>query len=154
MKRRRISARAVLFDWDGTLLDSFRADTRAYRAMFRALEINFSDRELARHYSPDWYRVYRAARIPRKQWDLADRLWAAAYRKENPRLLPEANAVLKKLSHSFALGSSPAETGSAWSGSSGNSDFIVFFRRVFVPRTHLIENRTPRHSMRRCVICG
>jgi HAD superfamily hydrolase (TIGR01549 family) len=104
VKLRRISARAVIFDWDGTLLDSFRADTRAYRAMFRVLEIDFSDRELARHYSPDWYCVYRAAKIPRKQWDLADRLWAAAYRKENPRLLPGANAVLQKLSRSFALG--------------------------------------------------
>ena len=72
--------------------------------MFHALKINFSDRQLARHYSPDWYRVYRAARIPRKQWDLADSLWAAAYRKENPRLLPGARAVLKKLGRSFALG--------------------------------------------------
>ncbi|MGB6875545.1 MAG: HAD family hydrolase [Candidatus Acidiferrales bacterium] len=104
MKLQRISARAVIFDWDGTLLDSFRADTRAYRAMFHALEINFSDRQLARHYSPDWYRVYRAAKIPGRQWDLADRLWAAAYRKENPRLLPGARAVLNKLSRSFALG--------------------------------------------------
>ncbi len=104
MKLPRISTRAVIFDWDGTLLNSFRADTRAYRAMFHALEINFSDRQLARHYSPDWYRVYRAARIPRKQWDLADSLWAAAYRKEKPRLLPGARAVLKKLSRSFALG--------------------------------------------------
>ena len=72
--------------------------------MFRALEVNFSDRDLARHYSPDWYRVYRAARIPRKKWNLADRLWATAYRTENPRLLPGARAVLKKLSRSFALG--------------------------------------------------
>lgn len=94
----------MIFDWDGTLLDSFRADSRAYQAMFRALKITFSDRQLALHYSPDWYRVYRAARIPRRQWNLADNLWAVAYRRENPRLLPGTRAVLKKLSRCFALG--------------------------------------------------
>lgn len=103
MKLRSISVRAVIFDWDGTLLNSFRADMRAYRAMFRALGIQFSDVELARHYSPDWYRVYRAARIPKMQWNLADRLWGVAYRSENPRLIPGARTVLKKLSGSFAL---------------------------------------------------
>jgi HAD superfamily hydrolase (TIGR01549 family) len=101
---RQIRARAVIFDWDGTLLDSFLADSRAYQAMFRLLRIAFSQHQLARHYSPNWYRVYQAAGIPRKQWDLADRLWAAAYRKENPRLLPGARTILKKLSRSFALG--------------------------------------------------
>ena len=68
MKPQRISTRAVILDWDGTLLDSFRADARAYQSMFRALKVTFSERDLARYYSPDWYRVYRAARIPRKEW--------------------------------------------------------------------------------------
>lgn len=72
--------------------------------MFGTLGIAFSDRELARHYHSDWHRVYRAARIPRKQWDLADSLWARAYRKEHPGLLPGARAVLSKLSRSFTLG--------------------------------------------------
>jgi beta-phosphoglucomutase-like phosphatase (HAD superfamily) len=71
-----IRVRAVILDWDGTLLDSYRADARAYQFMFRALRIKFSSRDLARHYSPDWYRVYRAAKIPRSQWQLADKLWS------------------------------------------------------------------------------
>lgn len=104
MEPERTTARAVLFDWDGTLIDSFHADFRAYRAMFRALAIDFSDAQLHRHYSPDWYRVYRAAGIPPRQWTQADRLWTAAYKHENPRLLPAARSVLNRLSRSFALG--------------------------------------------------
>lgn len=104
MKLRRISTRAILFDWDGTLLDSFRADARAYQAMFRALKIPWTQRDLARHYSPDWYRVYEAARIPREKWDLADKLWGRAYEKENPRLLPGVRKMLAKLRRDFVLG--------------------------------------------------
>ena len=69
--------------------------------MFRALGIKFSSRDLDRHYSPDWYRVYRAAKIPRAQWRLADELWAKGYARENPRLLPGARALLKKLSSAY-----------------------------------------------------
>lgn len=104
MKRLRIHTRAVILDWDGTLLNSYRADARAYQAMFRALEINFSNRELARHYSPDWYRVYRAAKIPRKQWRLADAVWGEAYRRQSPRLLPGVRALLRQLSRFYLLG--------------------------------------------------
>jgi len=57
--------RAILLDWDGTLLNSYTADSRAYLAMFRAMKIRWSLEDLARHYSPNWYRVYRAARLPR-----------------------------------------------------------------------------------------
>jgi beta-phosphoglucomutase-like phosphatase (HAD superfamily) len=57
--------RVVLFDWDGTLLDSYAADTRAYLAMFRALEIKWGVEQLETHYSPNWYQVYRVARVLR-----------------------------------------------------------------------------------------
>jgi pyrophosphatase PpaX len=97
-------ARAVLFDWDGTLLNSFAADQRAYRAMFLALGIRFTSEDLARHYHPDWYRVYRAAGIDRSRWNQADRLWRTAYAREKPRLLPAARAVLKTLAQRFTLG--------------------------------------------------
>lgn len=104
MNRKRFSVRAVLFDWDGTLLDSYAADARAYLSMFRALGISWTAREIDRHYSPNWYRVYRAAKIPRIHWQRADRLWGLAYEKENPRLLPGARSVLRLLDKHFVLG--------------------------------------------------
>jgi phosphoglycolate phosphatase len=97
-------ARAVLFDWDGTLLDSYHSDSRAYLAMFGALGIRWDLADLARHYSPNWYRVYRAAKIPSSLWKEADRLWERAYEKESPRLLPGARRVLRQLERRFLLG--------------------------------------------------
>jgi HAD superfamily hydrolase (TIGR01549 family) len=96
--------RVVLLDWDGTLLDSYASDKNAYFSMFRALKIEWGVGEIERHYSPDWYRVYRAARIPRSNWARADRLWRAAYRSQRPRLLAGAQRVLRDLDRRFDLG--------------------------------------------------
>ena len=97
-------AREVLLDWDGTLLNSYAADVRAYLAMFRALEIEWGTPELERHYSPDWYQVYRAAKVPRARWAEADLLWRKAYLAERPALLPGARAALRALKQRFVLG--------------------------------------------------
>jgi HAD superfamily hydrolase (TIGR01509 family) len=93
----------VLFDWDGTLLDSFEADAQAYLHMFRALGMTWSIEELKRHYSPDWYRVYRAARLPRAKWEEADRLWMHYYRGHQPKMQPGARRVLSTLERRFTL---------------------------------------------------
>jgi pyrophosphatase PpaX len=96
--------RGVLFDWDGTLLNSYAADSAAYLAMFRALEVPWGLAELEANYSPNWYRVYRAAKIPRTKWDIADKLWRTNYAKQAPQLLPGARRVLSQLSRRHALG--------------------------------------------------
>ena len=96
--------RAVLLDWDGTLLNSYASDARAYLAMFRALGIGWGLRQIERHYSPDWYRVYRVARIPQAKWKEADRLWRVAYARETPSLLPGARNVVRLLGRRFQLG--------------------------------------------------
>jgi HAD superfamily hydrolase (TIGR01509 family) len=101
---KQFHARVVLLDWDGTLLNSYAADARAYLAMFRALEIKWGLAELEKHYSPDWYQVYRAAKLPRSRWAEANRLWRAAYFAERPPLLPGARGVVRALCKSFTLG--------------------------------------------------
>src|ERR1700690_1883108 len=97
-------AKAILLDWDGTLLNSYAADSSAYIQMFRKLGINWGRSELEKHYSPNWHKVYRAARVPKHKWKEADHLWYQAYKKESPKLLPGARATIKLLSNSFILG--------------------------------------------------
>jgi HAD superfamily hydrolase (TIGR01549 family) len=94
----------VLFDWDGTLIDSYAADSSAYLAMFREMGIPWGLEDLAQHYSPNWYRVYRAAKLPRARWDRADRAWRAQYAKHSPRLIAGARQVLARLGRIHHLG--------------------------------------------------
>jgi phosphoglycolate phosphatase len=102
--KRPSSLRGVLFDWDGTLLNSYAADAAAYLAMFREMDVPWGLAELEAHYSPNWYRVYRAAKIPRGKWDAADQVWRTHYAKQAPKLLPGARRVVSLLSRGHALG--------------------------------------------------
>ena len=96
--------KGVLFDWDGTLLNSYAADTAAYLAMFAEMQIPWDLAELERHYSPNWYNVYRAASLPRAKYDDADQVWRQHYAKHRPKLLPGARRVLGQLARSHVLG--------------------------------------------------
>ncbi|HEY1866424.1 MAG TPA: HAD family hydrolase [Candidatus Acidoferrales bacterium] len=99
----QVPSRAVIFDWDGTLLNSFQADVRAYLQMFGALGIAWGLAELTRHYSPDWHNVYRAAKLPTECWGEADRLWRHFYRAQRPVLQPGARSVVQELSRKYRL---------------------------------------------------
>jgi HAD superfamily hydrolase (TIGR01509 family) len=101
--KNQTSIEYVLFDWDGTLLNSFEADANAHMHMFGALGMSWSIAELKRHYSPNWHRVYRAAHLPRAKWEEADRLWRLFYRKQRPKLQPGALRVLRTLDRRFKL---------------------------------------------------
>jgi HAD superfamily hydrolase (TIGR01549 family) len=94
----------VLFDWDGTLLDSYHADSQAFLAMFRAMGVNWGLQELEQHYSPDWYAVYRAAKIPEERWDEADRVWRTFYAKHPSKLMATTRRVLAQLYKRHKLG--------------------------------------------------
>jgi HAD superfamily hydrolase (TIGR01509 family) len=94
----------VLFDWDGTLIDSFHADSQAYLAMFRELGLSWGLAELEKHYSPDWYTVYRRAGIAVERWDDADRIWRAYYAKNPSQLMRGARRVLGQLIRRHKLG--------------------------------------------------
>jgi HAD superfamily hydrolase (TIGR01509 family) len=102
--KRKHPIEAVLFDWDGTLLDSFDADSSAYLAMFREMGIPWGLDQLALHYSPNWYNVYRAAKLPRARWDAANLAWRKQYVEYKPKLVLGARRVLAQLRRRYRLG--------------------------------------------------
>jgi pyrophosphatase PpaX len=96
--------KGVLFDWDGTLLDSFHADSSAYIAMFREMGVTWGLEELAQHYSPNWYDVYRAAGLPEQHWSAADAAWRKHYSGFRPKLISGARKVLTAVGRRYKLG--------------------------------------------------
>jgi HAD superfamily hydrolase (TIGR01509 family) len=94
----------VLFDWDGTLINSYHADASAYLAMFKEMGISWGLKELEKNYSPNWYQVYCAAGLPRSRWEEADRAWRGHYAKHRPKLIAGARRVLARLGDAHHLG--------------------------------------------------
>jgi HAD superfamily hydrolase (TIGR01549 family) len=122
-----VPLRAVIFDWDGTLLDSYSADTSAYLQMFRAMGIRWGIADLERHYSPDWYNVYRAADLPMDRWREADRLWRHFYRSERPRLRPGARDVIEYLRNRYRLALVTSGSGTRVRGQLRSFGLLGFF---------------------------
>ncbi len=102
--KRKHGVEGVLFDWDGTLINSYHADTSAYLAMFKEMGIAWGLQELEKNYSPNWYQVYRAARLPRKRWEDADRAWRVHYAMHRPKLIAGARRILARLGDAHPLG--------------------------------------------------
>ena len=89
--------RAVLFDWDGTLVDSAEKSYRCYVKAFAAHGIDYDRALFERTYAPDWYRTYEDVGLPRAVWADADARWIASYETEPSLLLPGVPEILERL---------------------------------------------------------
>jgi phosphoglycolate phosphatase len=88
---------AVLFDWDGTLLDSAEASYRCYVRLFDSYGIGFDRALFSRTYSPNWHRTYEAVGLAPDRWAEADQRWLDHYCGEESRLVPGAREALARL---------------------------------------------------------
>ncbi len=96
---------AILFDWDGTLLDSYAAGFHASMAVFRHFEIPLDRERFLSTYSPNWYVTYRQLGLPEGKWDEADQVWLDTYGRERPELYPFAQRTVEALSRNgYTLG--------------------------------------------------
>jgi HAD superfamily hydrolase (TIGR01549 family) len=93
----RNGLQAVLFDWDGTLVDSAEKTFACYVEVFGAYGIAFDHDAFERTYSPDWYRTYEAVGLARGHWPEADARWLACYATAPSALLAGAREALERL---------------------------------------------------------
>jgi phosphoglycolate phosphatase len=89
--------RAVLFDWDGTLVDSAERTFRCYTEIFSAHGIAFDRARFESTYSPDWYRTYEQVGLPPERWADADARWIACYEAAPGALVAGARQALERL---------------------------------------------------------
>lgn len=94
---------ALLFDLDGTLLDSFEAHYRAYQVMLPQFGIHLGREAFYATYTPDWFQMYAQLGIPRDQWQAADEIWLAAVVQEEAALFPDVRAALARLRPRYRL---------------------------------------------------
>jgi len=93
----RDGLRAILFDWDGTLVDSAEKSYRCYVHVFSAYGIEYDRDAFERTYSPDWYRTYEQVGVPRERWPEADARWIECYETTASRLVDGAREALGHL---------------------------------------------------------
>ena len=91
------SITTILFDWDGTLIDSARMGFVAFTKMFSDLGLDFDREVYERIYSPNWYSMYEALGLAKEKWRQADDLWILHYGKEPPSLVEGGRRTIEEL---------------------------------------------------------
>jgi HAD superfamily hydrolase (TIGR01549 family) len=71
--------KVILFDWDGTLVDSLGAFHRANSAVMAAFGLPFDEVVYRRNYVPDWRLMYLRLGVPGDRLDEANELWHATF---------------------------------------------------------------------------
>ncbi len=88
---------AVLFDWDGTLVDSLAAIYRANTRALATIGITMDWDWFRERYTPDWRRSYAELGVPEHLYDELAARWALEMQHTRPRALPYARRGLRRL---------------------------------------------------------
>jgi HAD superfamily hydrolase (TIGR01509 family) len=89
---------AVLYDWDGTIVDSAEASFLCYEELFASYGLRFDRETYAATYSPNWHRTYVAVGLPEDRWAEADARWVEGYRRRTIPLLGGAREAIERVS--------------------------------------------------------
>ena len=91
------SIKSLLFDWDGTLVDSAHLGLAAFEKTFSELGVVFAHEVYEAKYSPNWYSTYEALGLPKDLWQVADDLWIRHYGEQSAPLIEGVGETLLAL---------------------------------------------------------
>jgi len=94
----------LLFDLDGTLLDSFTVHLEVFKTTFAQFGIQLTEEDFLSNYSPNWYKTYEALGLRKEDWAAADVYWLKEAETKTPQLFPGVNETLIKLNGNYTLG--------------------------------------------------
>jgi phosphoglycolate phosphatase-like HAD superfamily hydrolase len=96
---------AILFDWDGTLVDSLGAFHRANSTVMEAFGLPFDVVRYRQQYTPDWREMYRRLGVPDHRLDEANTLWVSTFGSDGDSVIafPGALAALERLHDAGAV---------------------------------------------------
>ncbi len=87
----------LVFDWDGTLVDSAQLGFIAFERTFKELGLDFPIAAYEAHYSPNWYSTYQALKLSEELWDTADAIWLKHYGEQTAKLFDGVGETLTAL---------------------------------------------------------
>ena len=97
MSHRTESISTILFDWDGTLVDSAQLGLVAYEKSFADLGVPFDHEAYRAVYSPNWLTVYEGLGLPKEHWQRADELWTQHYDEQSAKLIKGAGETVAEI---------------------------------------------------------
>ncbi len=69
----------LLFDWDGTVVDSATSSFLTFQKALEEVGIRFTRDHFDEHFTPDWHRMYEAVGVPAEKFNEADAAWKRSY---------------------------------------------------------------------------
>ncbi len=97
--------RTILFDWDGTIVDSIGALYETDAAICRQIGVPFDLEIFRRHFSPNWRRMYDSLGIPKDRTEEAVQVWRETFRGDRTEPFDGVHVALARLATcGFTLG--------------------------------------------------
>ena len=96
---------AILFDWDGTLVDSLGAFHRANSAVMESFGLPFDVVRYRQHYTADWREMYRRLGVPPDRLDEANAMWHSTFGNDGDAVIafPGTVEALQRLHDAGAV---------------------------------------------------
>ena len=90
---------AILFDWDGTLIDSLGAFHRANATVMDSFGLPFDVIRYRQHYTADWREMYRRLGVPDDRLEDANTLWQRTFAANDDKVIAFAgvDTALRRL---------------------------------------------------------